>query len=462
MGDGAIVEFASVVDAVACAVGVQKAVASRQDETLADRRIVFRIGVNLGDVVVEGDDLLGDGVNVAARLEQLCEPRGVLVSGTAFDHLQGRLGLPLEFTGEQQVKNRARPVRAYRVRLDGTSRSFPTRRRLGRRHSPLAIAALVVLVVLASGWWFWPKPASDGRASLAVLPFENISGDAEQGYLADGITEDMTTDLARVPNLLVISRTAAFQYKGRAVEPRQIAAELGVGYILEGSVRRIGDELRVNAQLVDAATGLHRWAERFDGAWQDVFELQDRVIASVVTALELRLVKAERHDQEPGGTRNPEAYDAYLMALELYWRGTTQDAANAVGYLKQAVALDPAYGEAYATLAEVYRLSSGLERALGTSSQGVDADVVAYLKEAMKHPSPRAYRRRSAGRSARSGADQRLRRPCCLHCRPLRGRRSGVGSVRGRASSAGLACDAARRCLRPSWSRCGSPVATAE
>ena len=208
------------------------------------------------------------------------------------------------------------------------------------------------------------------------------------------MTEDMTTDLARVPNLLVISRNAAFQYKGKAVEPAQVAAELGVQYILEGSVRRIGDELRINAQLIDAGTGLHKWAERFDGAWNDVFALQDKVIASDVSALELRLATGERLAKGPGGTRIPAAYDAYLKCLELYWRDTSDDTAKAVANLKQAIALDPTYGEAYATLAEVYRLRSGstLERALGSSAQGLTADVVAYLQESMKHPSPRAYR----------------------------------------------------------------------
>ena len=498
MGDGAIVEFASVVDAVACAVAVQKAVADRQAKTPADKRIVFRIGVNLGDVVVEGDDLLGDGVNVAARLEQLCEPGGVLVSGTAFDHLQGRLGMPLGVHRRAAGQEHRPAGTGVSGQVGWQGGRLPSRHRLGRRLMPLAAAALLAVMVLASGWWFWPAPAPSGPASIAVLPFDNISGDAEQGYLADGMTEDMTTDLARVPNLLVISRNAAFQYKGKAIEPAQVAAELGVRYILEGSVRRIGDELRINAQLIDAGTGLHKWAERFDGAWQDVFALQDKVIASVVNALELRLATGERLTQGPGGTRNPAAYDAYLRGLELYWRDTPEDAAKAVTNLKQAVALDPTYGEAYAALAEVYRLWSGstLERALGTSTQGMTADVVAYLQEAMKYPSPRAYRIAAdklisahqsdeaiedleraialdpsdaesygwmawamslagrpldaqrfidaaiACRSARRSVARRLRRFCRLHRRPLRGCRQSAGKVRGRIPSASLGRDA--------------------
>ena len=374
---------------------------------------------------------------------------------------------------------------------------------------PLARRRLCALIVLAPGGGSGRLPAPSGPASIAVLPFDNISGDAEQGYLADGMTEDMTTDLARVPNLLVISRNAAFQYKGKAIEPAQVAAELGVRYILEGSVRRIGDELRINAQLIDAGTGLHKWAERFDGAWQDVFALQDKVIASVVNALELRLATGERLTHGPGGTRNPAAYDAYLRGLELYWRGTLEDAVKAVDQLEAGRRrLDPTYGEAYATLAEVYRLWSGstLERALGTSTQGMTADAVAYLQEAMKYPSPRAYRiaadklmfahqseeaiedlgaghrarskrcrelcldglgdvagrsaigctaihrRRHSCRSTRRSVVRQQRRFCRLHRRPFRGRRQSAGKVRGRIPSASMARNTARGCLRTSRS----------
>ena len=278
MGDGAIVEFASVVDAVACAVAMQKAVADRQAKTPADKRIVFRIGVNLGDVVVEGDDLLGDGVNVAARLEQLCEPGGVLVSGTAFDHLQGRLGMPLEFTGEQQVKNIARPVRAYRVRLDGEPAGRSAAWAPSRRTQRLlltAASALFAAVFLGGVWKFWPVEPPPAKPAIAVLPFDNYGGDEATGRLADGITEDIITDLARFRELDVIARNSTEVYKDKPVDVRQVGTELGVGYVLEGSIQRTGDRVRVNAQLVETRSGAHVWANRWDRPAGDLFAAQD-------------------------------------------------------------------------------------------------------------------------------------------------------------------------------------------
>jgi TolB-like protein/class 3 adenylate cyclase len=279
MGDGAIMEFASVVDAVACAVAVQKAVADGQAKSPPGRRIVFRIGVNLGDLVVEGDDLLGDGVNVAARLEQLCEPGGVLVSGTAFDHLQGRLGLPLEFTGEQQVKNIARPVRVYRVRLDGGGRRRLGGRRLRPRLPLTAATSLLVLVVAAVGlWWFWPhQPAFATQPSVAVLPFANLGGDEATGRLADGINEDIITDLSRFRELDVIAQSSTAVYKGKPTDVREIARALNVRYVLEGSIQRQGDQVRVTTQLIDATTGTHVWSERWDRPAADVFAVQTEI-----------------------------------------------------------------------------------------------------------------------------------------------------------------------------------------
>ena len=286
MGDGAIVEFASVVDAVACAVAMQKAVADRQAKTSADQRIVFRIGVNLGDVVVEGDDLLGDGVNIAARLEQLCEPGGVLVSGTAFDHLQGRLGLPLEFTGEQQVKNIARPVRAYRVRLDGgrPGAAACSRGRRWRRLVLIAAAALFGSIFLGGVWQFWPAEPPQAQASVAVLPFDNLGGDEATGRLADGITEDIITDLARFRDLDVIARNSTAVYKDKPVD----SAKSGE---TERSIcsRRLDPtpdtRVRITAQLIDARTGTHLWTERWDRPAEDVFAVQAEVAERVSNAL---------------------------------------------------------------------------------------------------------------------------------------------------------------------------------
>lgn len=277
MGDGAIAEFGSVVDAVLCAVDFQRQVAARQADIPGDHRLLFRMGVNLGDVVVDADDLLGDGVNIAARLEQLCEPGGLFVSGTAFDHLQGKLELPLEFMGEQHVKNIARPVRVYRVKFDGNTRSWWFK---NQRHRNRGITAAVALVLLVATpvLWISPWKTSVGTASvarmalplpdkpsIAVLPFDNLSSDPEQAYFADGMTEDLITDLSKLSGIFVISRNTTFAYKGKPANVQQVAEDLGVRYVLEGSVRRDGNQVRVNAQLIDAVGGHHLWADRYDG-----------------------------------------------------------------------------------------------------------------------------------------------------------------------------------------------------
>ena len=349
MGDGAIVEFASVVDAVACAVAVQKAVGDRQAKTPADRRIVFRIGVNLGDVVVEGDDLLGDGVNVAARLEQLCEPGGVLVSGTAFDHLQGRLGLPLEFTGEQQVKNIARPVRAYRVRLDGSARRLPSAHGLGRQPLMLTAAAVLFAAVFLGGIWkFWPVDPPPAKPSLAVLPLDNLAGDEATSRFADGLTEDIITDLARFGDLDVIARRSVEAYKGKAIDVRQVGRDLNVRYVLEGSIQRLAGEVRVTAQLIDARTGAHVWSDRWDRPAREVFAIQTELSERVAARLAVNVIQgqsvAAAHRKPP---EDLEAYDLVLLAYEAQKRGTRADIEQGLAYVDAAIAQDPAFARAY-------------------------------------------------------------------------------------------------------------------
>ncbi len=252
-GDGMLVEFASVVDAVRCAVEVQQAMAERNTGVAADSRIELRIGINLGDVIVEGDDLYGDGVNIAARIEALADAGGVFVSNTVHDQVRDRLPFVFEDLGEQQVKNIARPVRVYRVR-DAASLTLPSER---RRSAPAL-----------------PLP---DKPSIAVLPFANMSGDPEQEYFADGMVEEIITALSRIRWLFVIARNSSFTYKGQAVDVKQVGRELGVRYVLEGSVRKAGNRVRITAQLIDALTGTHLWADRFDGSLEDVFELQDKV-----------------------------------------------------------------------------------------------------------------------------------------------------------------------------------------
>src|SRR5689334_19183145 len=277
MGDGALIEFGSVVDAVTCAIAVQKSLSARQADVPPDRRIVFRIGVNLGDVVVEGEDLLGDGVNVAARLEQLCPPGGVLVSGTVYDHMKGKLDLPLDFTGEQQVKNMAQPVRTYRVRIEGVKPGWSLRVRRFRRWLPGAAALLIGLILLGAGlWWFRPVETTSGM-SIAVLPFDNYGGEEATQRLANGLTEDIITDLSQARDFDVIARNSTEAYKGKSVDVRQVGRDLNVRYVLEGSVQRQDDQIRITAQLIDAASGAHLWSERWDKPSKDFFAVQSEI-----------------------------------------------------------------------------------------------------------------------------------------------------------------------------------------
>ena len=402
MGDGMLAEFGSVVDAVECAASLQRGLAERNANVPEDRRVQVRIGINLGEVIVEGDDRYGEGVNIAARLEQLADPGGICVSGKVAREVEKKLAFGFESMGAQQVKNIAEPVQAFRVRLDGISvkrmASVSPKRAL-----PWA-AAVAVVLLLAGGAWFALQtpapelagatgpPAAYDKPSLVVLPFANLSDDKEQGYLADGITEDLTTELARVPGLFVISRNAAFTYKGKAMQPAQIAKELGVRYILEGSTRRLGDDMRINAQLIDAQSGGHVWAERFDGRWVEVFALQDKVVGQVAGALKLRLVSNQGN--LAGGTKNPAAYDAYLRALQLQNSGAPEDWAKSFESFEQALTLDPEYGRAATQLAWMYAgaqwVKSKLE-VLGISRDEARTRSITNLERAAKNPSATYY-----------------------------------------------------------------------
>jgi TolB-like protein/class 3 adenylate cyclase/TPR repeat protein len=397
MGDGMLAEFGSVVNAVECAVAVQKAMAKRNRAAAAYKRIYLRIGINLGDVIVEGKDRHGEGVNIAARLEQLAQPGGICVSQTVIDHLSNKLPISFEAMGEHHVKNIAKPVVVYRAKLDGArmKRLAPATKSLWSWAA--AIAALILLAT--SAWYALRSPAGTGAAilmdakpSLAVLPFSSLSDGNEQGYLADGITEDLTTELARVPGLFVISRNATFIYKGKTVQPSQIGKELRVRYVLEGSIRRVGSDMRINAQLIDTKTGGHLWAERFDGQWADVFQLQDRVVANVAGALKLRLVTDGGKAKIAGGTDNPAAYEALLHGLELAHRGTLEDTVKAVKYYEQALSLDPNFGRAQAELAWVYWNSTvPVNEALGLSRGDWKWKLHFHLEAAAKNPSPSYY-----------------------------------------------------------------------
>jgi TolB-like protein/class 3 adenylate cyclase len=370
-GDGFLSEFPSVVDAVRCAVEIQRGMAEREPEVPEERRIKFRIGINLGDVIADGDDIYGDGVNIAARLEGLATPGGICLSGTVRDHIGDRLPYGFEDLGEQSVKNIARPVRAYGLRPKvitklqsaGLSLAVPLRRQAAP--AAMAVAAIGVLLVAARGWWFWPatKPASTvpvaaatpiaqplvaPRLSIVVLPFANLSNDPDQQYFADGITEDLTTDLSRLPNMVVIARNTAFTYKGKPVDAKQIGRELGVRYLLEGSVQRSGNQVRVTTQLIDAESGTHLYAERFDRPLGDLFALQSDVTSRIAVALNLELVAAEA--ARPSG--NPDVLEYILRGRAATAKTPTRENdAEGIGFYEQALALDPNSIDAQSRLA---------------------------------------------------------------------------------------------------------------
>jgi adenylate cyclase len=358
------VEFASVVDAVRCAVAVQQAMPERNADVAADDRIELRIGINLGDVIVEGDDLYGDGVNIAARIEALADAGGVFVSNTVHDQVRDRLPFVFEDLGEQQVKNIARPVRVYRVRDAATA----------LKNSPTQPAL--------------PLP---DKPSIAVLPFQNMSGDPEQEYFADGMVEEITTALSRIRWLFVIARNSSFTYTGQAIDVKQVGRGLGVRYVLEGSVRKGGGRVRITAQLIEAESGAHLWADRFDGSLEDVFDLQDRVAIGVAGVIEPALETNELRRSGRRPTSDLTAYDLYLRALPILFAfPTAERVLAALEPLENAIARDPRYGPALALAAAGHtRLfdwgvdpeanrRKGIERAhQALEAAGDDPDVLA-------------------------------------------------------------------------------------
>jgi adenylate cyclase len=364
-GDSVLAEFASVVDAVQCAVEMQTTL-RRENATLPlDRRMEFRIGINLGDVMVEGEQIYGDGVNIAARMESLAEPGGICISGTVHEHTRNKLSLQYEDLGEQQVKNIAEPVRVWRVVIEpiASGRDEVT--------SPLPSEHVRAL----------PLP---DKPSIVVLPFVNLSSDPEQEYFSDGITEDLTSSLSQLSGLFVIARNSAFTYKGKAVKVQEVSKELGVRYVLEGSVRKAGNRVRVTAQLIDATTSYHLWSERYDRELRDIFALQDELVQKIVTTLKLQLTLQEQGFIVRKHTDNLEAYDAFLRGAEYYWRLTKEAITVQARQLwEKAIALDPQYAEAYAWLSGTYYLEWGwrwsadpqtLERALALAQQAVALD----------------------------------------------------------------------------------------
>ncbi|RPI68851.1 MAG: adenylate/guanylate cyclase domain-containing protein, partial [Geobacteraceae bacterium] len=374
-GDNLLVEFASVVDAVQCAVATQKELQARNTELPENRKMQFRIGVNLGDVIEEGSRIYGDGGNIAARLEALADPGGICISKTAFDHIETKLPLGYEYLGEQSVKNIAKPVRAYRVVLEpmvAKKKGTGLKQGAGRK---MAVTGLVVALVVVFGvalWQFFLRPAAppiekaDPKQmalplpelpSIAVLPFTNMSEDPKQEFLCDGITENIITALSKVPRLFVIARNSTFAYKGKPVKVKQISEELGVQYVLEGSVQRSADRIRINAQLIDALKGHHIWAERYDRNLTDIFALQDEITIKILTAVRVKFTEGEQASTIEKYFKGKQGLDCYLKLIEAYGhiqRWNVEDNNLGRRLAEETIAMCPETPLGYVALGWVY------------------------------------------------------------------------------------------------------------
>src|SRR6266851_222455 len=405
-GDSVLAEFASVVNAVQCAVEIQSTLNAENANLPPERRMEFRIGVNLGDVMVDGQQIYGDGVNVAARLESLADPDGICISRTVHEQIKNKLALNYEDLGEQAVKNIAEPVRVFRVMLDGGTTRTTTRakERSQRKHwrggvfSLAGLALIAAVIVFVQHLSLRPPtttasiPPAQGPAltlpdkpSIAVLPFTNMSGDREQEYFSDGITDDLITALSRLPDLFVIARTSTFTYKAKAAKVQDVSRELGVKYILEGSVRKSGDTVRITAQLVDATTGEHLWAEHYDRPLKDIFSLQDEIVRRIVTTLKLQLpLDIQWSNFFAQNTDNPEAYDDYLRGMEYSQSFSEEGILKARQMFEKAIELDPAYADAYGALGFTFFWSwysqhggddpEVLDRAIGLEHKAIALD----------------------------------------------------------------------------------------
>jgi adenylate cyclase len=401
-GDSILAEFASVINAVQCAVEVQIVLKVENTILPPERRMEFRIGVNLGDVIVDGLQIYGDGVNVAARLESLAEPGGICISGTVHEQVRDKLRLGYEDRGEQTVKNIARPVHVWWILPNGAAARGQVTRRIPRRYwrggvlSLTGLAIVVGTIVLVQHLSLKPPhthasippqekaalPLPD-KPSIAVLPFTNMSGDREQDYFSDGITDDLITDLSRLPGLFVIARNSTFTYKGKAAKLQDVGRELGVKYVLEGSVRKAAGQVRITVQLADATTGDEVWAERYDRPLRDVFTLQDEIVRRIVTTLKLELALSQKGILVPRTTENLEAYDYLLRGTEYLVSGTKDGNAKARPMFEKAIELDPKYAMAYASLGLNYWIGwvlaydpdpNGVERSFKMDQRAVVLD----------------------------------------------------------------------------------------
>jgi adenylate cyclase len=413
-GDGMLVEFPSVVDAVRCAVEVQRAMVDRNAETSVDQRITFRIGINLGDVIIDGDDIYGDGVNIAARLEALAEPGGLCISRVVRDQIRDKLPYPLEDMGEQSVKNIARPVRAYAMSVTAVASTplavppqpGPAHQKIKPQRAAIAASLVAMMGIGIAAWWAWPQgnsptvlvqaPAAASpqippaiastpapRLSIVVLPFANLSSDPDQEYFVDGITDDLTTDLSRISHSFVIARNTAFTYKGKAVDAKQIGRDLGVRYVVEGSVRRGGDQILVNVQLVDAESGAHVWAERFETDRRNLAEAQSEITGRLARTLNLQLVHDSGRRVELDRAVDPDTRDLVMRGWSWYYRpispATLQEARR---HFERALEIEPRSVDARIGLAQV--LLGNINLGWSSSAQQDQARAEQLILEALE------------------------------------------------------------------------------
>jgi adenylate cyclase len=375
-GDNILAEFSSVVDAVRGAVEIQEELKVRNAELPENRRMEFRIGVNLGDVIHEEQRIYGDGVNVAARVESLTDAGGICISRSAYDQVKNKLTLGYENLGEYSVKNIAEPVRIYKVLMDPESigRVIGEKRVEPKRGQRIAIAVALASLLMAGGVLIWRAasppveiasvekmafPLPD-KPSIAVLPFNNLSGDPEQDYFSDGLTEEIISTLSRVPKIFVIARNSTFTYKGKPAKVQQVSEELGVRYVLEGSVRKSGDKIRITAQLVDALSGHHLWAEKYDRKIDDIFAVQDEITKKIITAMQIKLTEGEQARAAAKGTNNLDAYLKYLQSMENIYHFNRESNALGKQLAEEAIALDPEYPMAYRALAAAHQMDMWL------------------------------------------------------------------------------------------------------
>jgi adenylate cyclase len=408
-GDNLLAEFVSVVDAVQCAVAVQKEIKARNDALSENRRMQFRIGINLGDVIQEEERIYGDGVNIAARLEGLAEPGGICISKTAFDQIESKLPYGYEFLGDQPVKNITKPIGAYRVLMEPRvtvvgelekDKLSPVK----RMSIPIGIAAVVVLAIAVGIWQLYSRrptiePASvekmafalPEKPSIAVLPFNNLSGDPTQDYIADGISGNIISALSKISEIFVIARNSTFTYKGKPVKVQRVSEELSVRYVMEGSAQMIGSRIRITAQLIDATKGHHLWSEKYDRDIKDLFALQDEITLEIIQAMRVQLTQGQQASVTGKGTKNLDAYLKANQAQEQFFRMNKDGSMKAKELVKEAIALDPNYAFPYATLANAHMLDVWFKFSESSEESMILATQAAQKALALDDSDPRVY-----------------------------------------------------------------------